>query len=797
MKRLQGILILAGLIVVFFLPDILRPNAVYAPADMIYLSQPWRVQGGPLPHNVLQGDGALMFIPFRKLFYDQIHEHRFPLWNPYIYGGAPFFANDQSGVLSVFNLVSLPFSFTQGFLVMAVLRLLVAGVGMYLLLDLFGLDMAACLLGSMAWTFSAYMIMYLHLLTSTAAGSFIPWMLYFFERIVRSLKQQGKSTVPGIAGISAAVGLSFLSGHAETTAIGITGLMIYAVVRIALWKGYRVQALLLTATGVVLGTGIAAVQLLPFVQILLNSEPLLSRTASSSGTTVRPLSALLKMWFVPYVNANATFSYWWDHYLNHQTFVYAYIGMAPLVLAFLGIVKIRKNGRQTIPFIVTGLVALGITMNLPPFSWILHLPLFAAGGSWYYLLTVLSMSVLAGFGMQSVLDTAAPDVQSSRFIGLGAAAVLVLLVLVYAVTHVHSQWAVDVGSVVRMLTGARYAGTDPAVTTFFIVQFLIVLFFLAGTIMVLLRAKQAPRTAATALVLLTAADLFLFGMNYNPDPPARDLTATTPLIQRLKQLSTPAYTVYAGDDIIVPNLNMNYGIRFFSGYDITVSLRYQRFLFALFPKSTPVLGNNGSDPRSRPAVPPDHVIASIAGIRYLLFTSSTRLNPSSYKLLGTDEGVSLWENPDAKPLVYLADSVQPVASGREALAVLSKHEPGLLHTALVEGIDAGSVPDNANIRLTRIKEVPGEHVLRVNAASSGFLVVNEPSYPGWHAYIGTREVPLYHVNYLFQGIELPAGSYTVKIVYAPRMFSVGLILSLVTSVLVIGILVLKLFRSRN
>ena len=797
MKRLQGIVILAGLILVFFLPDILRPDAVYAPADMIYLSKPWNEYSHPLPHNVLQGDGALMFIPFRKLFYDQIHEHHFPLWNPYIYGGAPFFANDQSGVLSVFNLASLPFSFAHGFLVMAVLRLLVAGIGMYLLLDLFGLDIAACLLGSMAWTFSAYMIMYLHLLTSTAAGSFIPWMLYFFERLVRSSGQQGKSAVPGIAALSAAVGLSFLSGHAETTAVGITGLLIYAAVRITFTERHRITMLLSAAAGVVLGTCIAAVQLLPFIQILLNSEPLLYRTATNSGSPVRPLSALLMMWFVPYVNSNASFSYWWDHDLNRQTFVYAFIGMAPLLLAILAIVRSRRYGRQTIPFIATGFAALCLTMNVPPFSWILHLPLFAAGGSWYYLLTVLSMSVLAGFGVQSVLDTAAPDVHSSRFTGLGAAAVLVLPILVYAVTHVQSQWAITVGTVVRMLTGQRYAVTDPAVIAFFIVQFSIALFFLAGTVIVLLRAKRAPRSAATALVLLTAADLFLFGMRYNPDPPARDLTATTPLIQRLRQLATPEYTVYAGDDIMVPDLNMNYGVRFFSGYDITVSLRYQRFLFALFPESTPLLGSNGSDPRSRPAVPPDHVIASIAGIRYLLFTASTVVDPAEYTNKYCSGDICIWENPDALPAVYLADSVQPVAGGREALAILSKHEPGLLGTALVQGIEKSSIPDNANIHLTDIGDAPGEHVLRVNAASSGFLVVNEPSYPGWHAYIGDREVPLYHVNELFQGIELPAGSYTARIVYAPRMFSLGLIVSLAASVLVIGMLVMKTLKIRN
>lgn len=797
MKRLQGILILVGLIGLFFLPDILRPHAVYAPADMIYLSKPWNQYPHPRPHNVLQGDGALMFIPFRHYFYDQLHDHRFPLWNPYSYGGAPFFANDQSGVLSVYNLASLPFSFAGGFLVMAILRLVVTGVGAYLLLDLFGLDAAACLLGSMAWTFSAYMIMYLHLLTSTAAGSFIPWMLYFFERIVRSFDRQAKSAFPGVAGLSAVIGLSFLAGHAETTAIGITGCALYAVARVALHQGHRTKVLMLTAAGIVLGTCIAAVQLLPFVQILLNSEPLLYRTATHSGALVRPLSALVLMWFAPYVNAGPSASYLWDHVLNHQTFVYAFIGMAPLLLGLLAIVRVRKNGRQTIPFIITGLAALGITMNVPPFSWILHLPLFAAGGSWYYLLADLSMAVLAGFGLQQVSNADEHSGLELRFIVTVAAGLLVFLLLVVLVTRFQAQWTGLVAGATRLFAGHGHLQYPPAVIAFFTAQFLMAAFFLGGAVLILVRARSAPRTAGAALVLLTVTDLFLFGVNYNPDPPAAALTATTPLIRKLVQLSTPAYTCYAGDDIMVPDLNMNYGIRFFSGYDITVSLRYQRFLFALFPGGTPLLGNNGSDPRSRPEVPPDHTIASIAGIRYLLFTASTVMPASDYTKVHCYQDICIWENPDAKPVVYLADSVRPVASGQEALGILDRHEPWLLHTALVEGIDSSSVPDNDNIHLKDIRNVPGEHVLRVNAGSPGFLVINEPFYPGWHAYIDNRQVPLDHVNELFQGISLPVGSYTVTVVYAPRLFSVGLILSLAASVLVIGMLVMKLFISRN
>ena len=796
MKRLQGIFTLGVLVFLFFLPDILRPNAVYAPADMIYLSQPWRAQSSTMPHNVLQGDGALMFIPFRAFYYNQIHEHRFPLWNPYIYGGAPFFANDQSGVLSIYNLVSLPFSFARGFLVMSILRIFVTGLGAYLLLDLFGLGMTACLLGSLAWMFSAYMIMYLHLLTTTAAGSFIPWLFYFFERLVRAVERHPKSAFLSMSGISAMVGLSFLAGHAETTAVAIAGLVLYAVVRLAISRGHSMKTLLYTLAGITLGALIAAVQLLPFIQILLNSEPLLYRTMTLNSAIIRPLYALAMMWFVPYINAGSAYSYLWNHYLNNHTFVYAYIGMAPLLLSIYAMFHGKENVRYIIPFMATAFTAICITLHIPPFSWLLALPLFAAGGSWYYVIADFSLSMLAGFGIQHMVQGGVREKLNKRWLAAVIAALLMFLTILYLVTRFQTPWEALLIHGALILKSWLPAGIPPAVAAFFMTQFLIALFFIAGTLLLLIKAKASPATAAVCLILLTVTDLFLFGMNYNPDPPAADLTATTPIIQRLKEISSPEYTCYAGDDIMVPDLNMNYGIRYFSGYDITVSLRYQKFLFALFPGSTPLLGNNGSDPRSRPATPPDHVIASIAGIRYLLFTSSTLLSPSSYKLLGTYKDISLWENPDAKPLIYLADSITPVMSSDEAFRVLSTRDPNLMHTSIVTDIDETGTLDNAKIRLTRIKDAPGDHVVKVDADSNGFLVINEPYYPGWHASIDNRDVRMHRVNYLFQGIKLPEGEYTVRITYAPRMVYIGLIVSVITIIFIAGTILVKvLFRA--
>ncbi len=811
MKRLYGIGILIILILLFFLPPLLKSNSIYAPVDMISMSKPWRDYKSIIPQNFLQGDAELMFVPFREFYYNQMHQHHFPLWNPYIYGGAPFFANDQSSVLSLYNLASLLFPFNKGFLIIAILKLMVTGIGAYLLLDLFGLGIYACLFGSIAWTFSAYMIIYLYH-PATAAGSFIPWFFYFFERLVRSMGRQSKFNSFNMFGIAMAAGLSFLAGHAETTAAGILGLLIYAIIRLALTRAYFVKGFIYTISGIIIGILVASIQLFPLVQILANSEPLLYRTYYKD-IFFHIYDMIL--WIVPNIDSNPSYPYLYNYYFNrgsgalpYGAFAYAYIGIAPLLLSMYALLNVRKIGRDSIAFIGVALVTICLIAGIPPFSLLVSLPLFQAGWYvWHFPLAELSLSVLAGFGVQHILNTKVQDKRRSVLLIAVTAGISLFLTFLYLVIRFDVQWIASlidhvqgIKSVVSSML-ARFAcffnssmcsvlwpGPDPNVKAFFLVQFLTALLFIAGTIFLLIKRKTRPVVVSICLIIFAITDLFTFGINYNPDPSATDLKPITPIIQKLMEFDTKDYTFYAADHLIQPNLNMFYGIRDFRGYDITISMLYQHFLFALFPGTEPLLGNNGGDIRSRPYTPPDPVIASIAGIRYLVFESTTHLNNAYYRFMGSYEDLSLWENPDAKPIIYLAGAVQPVTYNEEALDILSSHDPKLLTTPVVAGVDESGSFDNAKIRLTRIKDRAGEHVVKIDAVSNGFLVINEPYYPGWHAYVDSKEVQMYHVNYLFQGIKIPEGNYIVRIVYSPDMFYIGLVLSLIT----LGLMIVKM-----
>jgi Bacterial membrane protein YfhO len=68
----------------------------------------------------------------------------------------------------------------------------------------------------------------------------------------------------------------------------------------------------------------------------------------------------------------------------------------------------------------------------------------------------------------------------------------------------------------------------------------------------------------------------------------------------------------------------------------------------------------------------------------------------------------------------------------------------------------------------------------------GILVLTDAFYPGWKVFIGGKEQKVLRANYLFRGVELPAGNQLVEFIYEPDSFKLGLTISLLT----VGLLVI-------
>ena len=119
----------------------LLPDRTLSPSDYLWTATPW---SGYTPHGVrLFGangelaDAVAAFQPFTQHARAVLPSG--PLWDPDVSAGRPFLANMQSGVLSPFNVPSYVLPFWFSLAVVAALKLLAAAFGTFLLARALGM----------------------------------------------------------------------------------------------------------------------------------------------------------------------------------------------------------------------------------------------------------------------------------------------------------------------------------------------------------------------------------------------------------------------------------------------------------------------------------------------------------------------------------------------------------------------------------------------------------------------------------------------------------------------------------
>ena len=183
------------------------------------------------------------------------------------------------------------------------------------------------------------------------------------------------------------VALQYFGGHPETSFHVLAVALLFALLRGPRRVGWFLG-------GVAAGTALAALVLIPFVELLAHSSDLANRSGREHAHT--PLRFGLAL---------ALPDYWGrPTQLVSQPFIVTrafYAGALPLMLA---VVALLKPTRERVAIAVTGAVALAIVLGVQPFFFVAnHVPGFAqAHNTRLAIVTLLCIALLAGWG----LDTA-------------------------------------------------------------------------------------------------------------------------------------------------------------------------------------------------------------------------------------------------------------------------------------------------------------------------------------------------------------------------------------------------------
>ncbi len=161
--------------------------------------------------------------------------------------------------------------------------------------------------------------------------------------------------------------------------------------------------------------------------------------------------------------------------------------------------------------------------------------------------------------------------------------------------------------------------------------------------------------------------------------------------------------------------------------------------------------------------------------------------------VANERGTYLFRNQNAQPFFYLSGDPVTIMDGDQVLNQLSadtfnpitqvilESDPGLVVTPEVSS-DETVVVESFNAR-------QGEIVLTVNAAHPRVLVVCQNFHPYWSAEIDGEPVQIHRANYVWQAVVVPAGEYTISLIYHDALAQMCRWVSLISALILVGGLV--------
>ena len=133
----------------------------------------------------------------------------------------------------------------------------------------------------------------------------------------------------------------------------------------------------------------------------------------------------------------------------------------------------------------------------------------------------------------------------------------------------------------------------------------------------------------------------------------------------------------------------------------------------------------------------------------------------------------------------------------EVLDILTSGTIDPRQTAVVEGDVPALTPVTAGSTetVTFSAYEPDRMSMSVEAAGDGLLVLSEVYSPGWKAYVDGHQVPIVATNYVLRGVAVPAGSHTVELRYEPDSLRIGLWISSITAIALVGVALLAAWQA--
>lgn len=751
--------------------------------------------------EALFGGGAFFLRDLHLQWFGQVESFvrvvasgSWPLWDPYVSFGQPMLANANVQVLyplTWLNLLVRPYTYYTFYFVFHVV---LAGAGTAALARRFGASEAGAFVAGAAWIASGPFLSLGNLWNHLAGAAWMPWTLLAADHALGGSRR-------GVAGWALALAATLVAGSPDFALLGLLlagGLLLHRLE----WRkpaadGNR-RAILAAGLAIGLGTGLAAAQVLPSIEVARRSTRFAMSVASRTYWSAHPAAftqALLPMTWdaVP-----------WNAQVRARLFesrepylLSVYMGLPLLALAACGLATSTVRHRTWLGASAAACVlfALGnqtlaypAAIGLVPPLRYLRFPVKALVPA------ALCIALLSGFGFDAWRARAS---RAGAALATGVAAVsavglaLLLLcrlwpdrvaalllapgasaprdILAPAVRAAGELAGLGLATLLLAILGRgtlRAARASAAI--------------LAGLAFAQLAAFHADlnptapvdlfRSRPNALKAVAQADgrrLFVYDYNVQPGASqthlARDAAYMVPVGASARELWRGALGVR---EYLVPPVGAAYGV-----FD-----SFGRDLLGIQPLPLVQLNAALFASEGRPGFHRLLRIGAVSQVLALHEAGLEALQPAGRLRGPFFEDMRLFQVPDPLPRAFLVG-----ASRIGDIETLLDPSFDPAHEIVLA--EPGPRPVAAGFHgEARLLELRADRVrIEVSASAPGLLVLMDTYDPGWRASVDDVPTPVLRANVAFRAVSVPAGRHVVETVYRPLSVTLGLVTSLVSA----------------
>jgi uncharacterized membrane protein YfhO len=707
-------------------------GAAFGPFDMPFETEPMNsirsLYGVTPAHNAMLNDVYSQMIPYRNTLREKLLNREWPLWNPHTLCGEILAAAGQPAVYSPFTLLAALLPTAISFTYSASIIFFLAGLALFLFVrDLGCLELSA-LFGAAGWMYSSAMAFFI-LWPHDATWALFPLVLLGTRRVVR------EAGVRSMGLLTAALSLCILGGHPETVlhivSLGVP-YGIYELLRAPREK--RARAIGFACAAGVLAALLCAIYLLPFADA---TPQTLEYNYRKMVYAVTPHGAPLQEVFVRLATAvftNAENRIW---NLSHVRDIPPdTAGAGSIVLAAAIYALVRSRHRDKWFFAALLLFSLLAHSEWPPLSHLLQkLPLFdiALNGRYSFAAGCLFV-ILGSIGVNEM--SARKDWRV-----FSATALFVLIFVAAGSLFIESRY---------LTINENYWGDFRLFAD-------VGLLAVAALIIAWRWPMYAMMPVLVALVLLQRTTQE--GSIY-PTFPRASAYPAVPLLEPLKKIREPFRIAGEGMNFM-PGTSAMYGLEDVRGYS-AMTLREMWMAYELWTRPQPVSFNRIEN-LTRPFL-------SFLNTRYALIVIYMQTPPGWHDVMSYRMG-RLIENDNVIERAFVPRHMRLGYDQAHQLAQMRTEtdfrERAWAYADLPPQERANG-PGEVKIRRRKYG-----YEMNVAMSEDGWVVVSEPAWRGWRAYVDGKRIEHQIANIAFIGIHVPKGTHKVKLIYMPRSFVIG------------------------